>query len=82
MLDPANTDEEHTLSTDLQPPPLDEKEHHATVYIINLYAVKNNSGNTSEEMFENEIIENVPDILGKCDQWTMYINVKISFSNK
>ncbi|XP_050455678.1 uncharacterized protein LOC126853716 isoform X2 [Cataglyphis hispanica] len=60
--DPANTHKEHTLSTDLQPPPL-EKEHHATVYIINLYAVKNNSGSTSEEMFENEIIENVPDIL-------------------
>ncbi|XP_029161883.1 keratin, type I cytoskeletal 9-like isoform X3 [Nylanderia fulva] len=59
----VNTHEEHTLSTELQPPPLDEKEHHATVYIINLYAVKNSSGRTSEEVFENEIIETVPDIL-------------------
>ncbi|XP_070149319.1 keratin, type II cytoskeletal 1b isoform X4 [Polyergus mexicanus] len=61
--DPANTHEEHTLSTELRPPPFDEKEHHATVYIINLYAVKNNSGNTEEEIFENEIIETIPDIL-------------------
>lgn len=60
-----NTHEEHTLSTELQPPPLDDKEHHATIYIINLYAVKNNSDNT-EEIFENEVIETVPDILGKC----------------
>ncbi|XP_072767496.1 uncharacterized protein [Anoplolepis gracilipes] len=55
--------EEHTLSTELRPPPLDEKERHATIYIINLYAVKNSSGSTSEEMFENEIVEAVPDIL-------------------
>ncbi|GAB1863501.1 hypothetical protein CAJAP_04580 [Camponotus japonicus] len=62
--DPAvNTYEEHTLSTELQPPPIEEKERHATVYIINLYAVKNSSGNTSEEIFENEIIETVPEIL-------------------
>nr|XP_012231310.1 PREDICTED: keratin, type II cytoskeletal 1-like isoform X1 [Linepithema humile] len=58
----VNTHEEHTLSTELQPPPLDEKEHHATLYIINLYAVKNSSGNTSEEIFENDVIEAVPEI--------------------
>lgn len=69
LSDPAvNTYEEHTLSTELQPPPIDVKEHHATVYIINLYAVKNSSSNVSEEIFENEIIENVPEILGKCDE--------------
>lgn len=63
----VNTHEEHTLSTELQPPPLDEQEqHHATIYVINLYAVKNSSGSTSEEIFENEVIETVPDILGKC----------------
>lgn len=71
FLDPAvNTYEEHTLSTELQPPPIEEKERHATIYIINLYAVKNSSGNTSEEIFENEIIETVPEILGKCEQYT------------
>ncbi|XP_011349675.1 keratin, type I cytoskeletal 10 isoform X1 [Ooceraea biroi] len=57
----VNTHEEHTLSTDLQPPPLEE--HHATVYIINLYAVKNGSGNTSEEVFQRDVIEAVPDIV-------------------
>ncbi|CAL1679955.1 unnamed protein product [Lasius platythorax] len=59
----VNTYEEHTLSTELQPPPFDEKERHATVYIINLYAVKNSSGSTSDEVFQNEVIETVPDIL-------------------
>ncbi|XP_025161234.1 keratin, type II cytoskeletal 1 isoform X2 [Harpegnathos saltator] len=55
-------DENHTLPTDLQPPPI-EKEHHTTVFVLNLYAVKNSSSNKPEEMFQNEIIEAVPDIL-------------------
>ncbi|EFN79476.1 hypothetical protein EAI_12429, partial [Harpegnathos saltator] len=55
--------ENHTLPTDLQPPPIDEKEHHATVFVLNLYAVKNGSSNEPEEMYQNEIIEAVPDIL-------------------
>ncbi|XP_071633645.1 uncharacterized protein [Temnothorax longispinosus] len=59
----VNTQEEHTLSTELLPPPVDEKEHHATIYIINLYAVKNGSSNASEEMFQNEVVETIPDIL-------------------
>ncbi|XP_071566962.1 uncharacterized protein [Temnothorax nylanderi] len=59
----VNTQEEHTLSTELLPPPVDEKEHHATIYIINLYAVKNGSSNVSEEMFQNEVVETIPDIL-------------------
>lgn len=59
------THEEHTLSTELLPPPVDEKEgeHHATIYIINLYAVKNGSSNASEEMFQNEVVETIPDIM-------------------
>jgi len=60
-----NTHEERTLSTELLPPPLNEKEHHATIYIINLYAVKNSSSNVSEEMFQNEVVETIPDILGR-----------------
>lgn len=54
------------MPTELQPPPLDDKEHHATVYVINLYAVKNSSSNESEQGLENEIVEIVPDLLGKC----------------
>lgn len=59
--------EEHTLSTELLPPPapVDEKEHHATIYVINLYAVKNGSSNASEEMFQNEVLEMIPDITGE-----------------
>ncbi|XP_036145376.1 uncharacterized protein LOC105828453 isoform X2 [Monomorium pharaonis] len=59
----VNTHEEHTLSTELQPPPLGQEEHHATVYIINLYAVKNGSSNASEEMFQNEVVDTIPEIL-------------------
>ncbi|XP_011160570.2 uncharacterized protein LOC105196358 isoform X1 [Solenopsis invicta] len=61
----VNTHEEHTLSTELQPPPvpLEEREHHAIIYIINLYAVKNGSSNVSEEMFQNEVVKTIPDIL-------------------
>ncbi|KAL0126155.1 hypothetical protein PUN28_004938 [Cardiocondyla obscurior] len=58
-----NTHEEHTLSTELLPPPLNEKESHATIYVINLYAVKNGSDETGQDMFHNEIVESVPDIL-------------------
>lgn len=53
------------MSTELLPPPLDEKEHHATIYIINLYAIKNDSSNASEEMFQNEVREMIPDIMGE-----------------
>lgn len=62
----VNTHEEHTLATELLPPPVDEKEHHATIYVINLYAIKNGSSNASEEMFQNEVIETIPDIMGEC----------------
>ncbi|EFN80488.1 hypothetical protein EAI_08392 [Harpegnathos saltator] len=56
-------DENVTLPTDLQPPPIDEKEHHAIVFVLSLYALKNSSSNEPEEMIQNEIIETVPDIL-------------------
>ncbi|XP_012060768.1 PREDICTED: H/ACA ribonucleoprotein complex subunit 1-like [Atta cephalotes] len=61
----VNAHEERTLSTELQPPASssDEKEHYATIYIINLYAVKNSSSNVSEEMFQNEVVETLPDII-------------------
>ncbi|XP_032662722.1 forkhead box protein D1-like isoform X5 [Odontomachus brunneus] len=54
--------ENRSLPTELQPPPLDEKEHHATVFIINLYAL-NSSSNESEQVLKNEIVETVPDLL-------------------
>jgi len=63
----ADKHEEPTLATELQPPPF-EGERHATIYVINLYAVKNRSGVTSEEMFQSEIVEAVPDILGEDDR--------------
>ncbi|XP_018303309.1 uncharacterized protein [Mycetomoellerius zeteki] len=61
----VNAHKERTLSTELQPPApsLDEKELYSTVYIINLYAVKNSSSNVSEEMFQNEVVESLPDII-------------------
>ena len=68
LLEPAvNIYEERALSTELQPPALssDETEHYATIYIINLFAVKNSSSNVSEEMFQNEVVETLPDIIGE-----------------
>ncbi|KYN19611.1 hypothetical protein ALC57_08087 [Trachymyrmex cornetzi] len=61
----VNAHEGRTLSTELQPPApsSDEKEGYATIYIINLYAIKNSSSNLSEEMFQNEVIEKLPDII-------------------
>jgi len=63
----ADEHEERTLATELQPPPF-EGEGHATIYIINLYAVKNRSGSTSEELFQSDLVETVPDILGEDDR--------------
>ncbi|KAG7205497.1 hypothetical protein KM043_007480 [Ampulex compressa] len=51
-----------TLSTELKQP-AEEDQHHFMVFIVNLYGVKNISGETSAEMFENELTEKVPDIL-------------------
>ncbi|EFN84862.1 hypothetical protein EAI_00743 [Harpegnathos saltator] len=50
-------DKNHTLPIDLQPQSIDDKEHHASVFILNLYTIENNNGNESEEMFQNENIE-------------------------
>ncbi|XP_018401293.1 PREDICTED: keratin, type II cytoskeletal 1-like isoform X2 [Cyphomyrmex costatus] len=67
----VNTHKDHTLSTELLPPApssvekdeKDEKERYATIYIVNLYAVKNISSNASEEMYQNEVVETLPDII-------------------
>lgn len=34
------------------------------VFVINLFGLKNASGETSEEMFENEVIQRVPELAG------------------
>ncbi|XP_014482072.1 PREDICTED: glycine-rich protein 2-like [Dinoponera quadriceps] len=56
--------EGHTLPTDLQPPPLEDKEGYVTVFVVNIYAVKNvsNADLESKELFQNEITELVPKI--------------------
>lgn len=60
--------EDGVPSIELQPPPLQhEEEKNVTIYLINLYAIKNATSNVSEEMFENEIIESAPAVLGKCE---------------
>ena len=61
---PSN--EEHTLSTDLvpPPPPPQKEEHQYMVFVINLFGLKNASGETSDEMFENDVIKNVPELTG------------------
>ncbi|XP_015438448.1 PREDICTED: heterogeneous nuclear ribonucleoprotein A3 homolog 2-like isoform X2 [Dufourea novaeangliae] len=57
--------EDTTLSTELKPPPIPEKEDHQYVlFVINLYGLKNSSGETSDETFENEIISKVPELAG------------------
>ncbi|XP_033341057.2 uncharacterized protein LOC117229020 isoform X1 [Megalopta genalis] len=55
--------EDTTLSTELKPPPLpDQKQHEYVLFVINLYGVKNASGETSEEMLENEVLDKVPEL--------------------
>lgn len=54
-----------TLSTELKPPPPPEKEEHQyMLFVISLYGLKNSSGDTSNEMFENEVIKKVPELTG------------------
>ena len=61
----SSNEEEHTLSTDLVPPPYPQKEEHQyMVFVINLFGLKNASGETSDEMFENDVIKNVPELTG------------------
>lgn len=34
------------------------------VFVINIFGLKNASGETSEEMFTNEVIQHVPELTG------------------
>ncbi|XP_053979041.1 keratin, type II cytoskeletal 1-like isoform X2 [Hylaeus volcanicus] len=63
VIDPIIVDDT-TLSTELKPPPIPEKEHQYVLFVINLFAVKNSSGESAEEIFENEVVEKVPSLLG------------------
>ncbi|XP_076662101.1 uncharacterized protein LOC143365633 isoform X2 [Halictus rubicundus] len=69
--------EDTTLSTELKPPPPPEKEdeHQYVLFVINLYGLKNASGETSDEMFENEIIHKVPELIGPLATVIMVIEV-------
>ncbi|XP_060819148.1 keratin, type II cytoskeletal 2 epidermal-like isoform X5 [Bombus pascuorum] len=59
----SSNEENTTLSTELKPPPYPQKEEHQyMVFVINLFGLKNASGETSEEMFENEVIQSVPEL--------------------
>ncbi|XP_076179902.1 uncharacterized protein LOC143153029 isoform X2 [Ptiloglossa arizonensis] len=51
--------EDTTLSTDLKPPPLPDNDRKSqfVLFVINIYGVKNSSGETSDEIFENTIID-------------------------
>ncbi|XP_047353325.1 uncharacterized protein LOC124950535 isoform X3 [Vespa velutina] len=62
----ADNDEENsTLSLDLVPPMIkDDDDKNITLFIINLYAVRNHSGEASEEVLDNSLIEKMPDIIG------------------
>ncbi|XP_076639969.1 uncharacterized protein LOC143351839 isoform X4 [Colletes latitarsis] len=51
--------EDTTLSTELKPPPLPENEHQYVLFVINVYGVKNASGETSNEMLDNEITNKI-----------------------
>lgn len=58
--------ENATLATELLPPfESNKKEKHGVVYIINLYAVRNVSGDDDEEILNADITGKVPGILGK-----------------
>lgn len=65
---PAKEGEDRTLPTELQPPPLVENGNHTTVYIINVFAVRNS--NESVDTLKNEIVDTVPEMLGKCKACT------------
>ncbi|XP_016769934.1 H/ACA ribonucleoprotein complex subunit GAR1 isoform X3 [Apis mellifera] len=56
--------ENTTLSTELKPPPYPQKEdeHYYMLFVINLFGVKNVSGETSDEIFENDVLHHVPQL--------------------
>ncbi|CAK9801597.1 hypothetical protein ANTQUA_LOCUS2910 [Anthophora quadrimaculata] len=52
---PVSDADNTTLSTELQPPPLpQEEEHHYVVFIVNMFGVNNASGETFDEIMQNE----------------------------
>ncbi|XP_043791442.1 keratin, type II cytoskeletal 1-like isoform X2 [Apis laboriosa] len=59
-IDAENT----TLSTELKPPPYPQKEedHYYMVFVINIFGVKNVSGETSDEILENDIVHHIPQL--------------------
>lgn len=57
--------ENTTLSTELKPPPYPQKEgEHYLLFVINLFGLKNISGETSDEVLENDLLQHVPDLTG------------------
>ncbi|XP_031771701.1 cold shock protein 2 isoform X4 [Apis florea] len=55
--------ENTTLSTELKPPPYPQKEgEHYLLFVINLFGLKNISGETSDEVLENDLLQHVPDL--------------------
>ncbi|XP_015188554.1 PREDICTED: uncharacterized protein LOC107072821 isoform X2 [Polistes dominula] len=63
----TDTNEENsTLILDLVPPIEGEDDNgkNVTLFIINLYAVRNHSGESSEEMLDNNLVRKMPDIIG------------------
>lgn len=65
----AEIPEKNWPATDLLPPPLPEmkEESHqakkapATVFLINIYAVKNSTAEDSNDVLHDDVIEEVPD---------------------
>ncbi|XP_046592347.1 glycine-rich RNA-binding protein 3, mitochondrial [Neodiprion lecontei] len=61
----ANDGDMVTLSTELKPPPLPAAgEHRGIAYLVNLFAVRNKTTDTSEENGENTLVDNSPEIIG------------------
>ncbi|XP_076396139.1 uncharacterized protein LOC143265821 isoform X2 [Megachile rotundata] len=72
----VSSDDGPTLSTKLEPPAASEDEDYKyIVYLINLSGVKNESGETAEETFDNQLIETVPEIAGPWSMVMMIVNV-------
>ncbi|XP_014601941.1 PREDICTED: uncharacterized protein LOC106785742 isoform X2 [Polistes canadensis] len=59
-------EENSTLILDLVPPieGEDDNGRNVTLFIINLYAIRNHSGESSEEMLDNNVVQKMPDIIG------------------
>lgn len=61
---PPEMDGGPTLATDLMPPPLpeeiNERKMPAMLFVINLIAVKNKTAEDSNDVLQNDIIDEVP----------------------